>query len=66
MILDKMVSVLSIVLATVIGLFIVLLFKLEKKRKKFDKLGGPKSIPIFGNVHQMKISPTGKFILTCL
>ena len=55
-------AVLSIVLATVIGLFTVLLFKLERKRRKFDKLGGPKSIPIFGNVHQMKFSPRGKFM----
>ena len=59
-------AVLSIVVATVIGLFIVLFFKLEKKRKKFDKLGGPRSIPIFGNVHQMKISPTGNLVLTYL
>ena len=57
--LDKMVAVISTLLAIVVILFTFLLTKLEKKRRKFDKLGGPKSLPIVGNVHQMKRSPRG-------
>ena len=54
-----MAAVIAVLLSVVVILFTYLLFHLEKKRKKFDQFGGPKSIPILGNVHQMKRSPTG-------
>ena len=56
---NKMVAVVAILVTSVVVLFTILLIKLEKKRRKYDQFGGPKSLPIFGNVHQMKRSPRG-------
>ena len=54
-----MVAVIAILVSVVITLLTYLLIKLEKKRRKYDQLGGPKSLPILGNVHLMKRSPRG-------
>ena len=58
-----MAAVIAVLLSVVVILLTYLLVKLEKKRKKFDQFGGPRSLPILGNVHQMKRSPTGKLNL---
>ena len=59
----KMAAVIAVLLSVVVILFTYLLVKLEKKRKKFDQFCGPRSVPILGNVHQTKRSPTGKLNL---
>ena len=54
-----MVAVIAILVTSIVVLFTSLLIKLEQKRRKYDQFGGPKSLPIVGNVHQMKRSPRG-------
>ena len=56
---SKMVAVVSILFAFAIGLFTYWVYTLEKIRRKYDKLGGPRSIPILGNAHQLKRDPSG-------
>ena len=55
-----MVAVIAVLLSVVVALFTYLLIQLEKKRRKYDEFGGPKSLPFLGNVHQMKRKPVGK------
>ncbi|XP_045212702.1 cytochrome P450 4V2-like [Mercenaria mercenaria] len=52
-----MVAVSLILVAIVVCLFTYWFYKQEKIRRNADKLGGPKSIPILGNVHQLKRNP---------
>ena len=58
-----MVAVIGVLAAAVVCLFTYLFIQLEKKRKKFDQFAGPRSLPIIGNVHQMKRSATGNVLL---
>lgn len=46
-----------VLVAIAVGLFTYWLYEKEKIRKNADKLGGPNSLPIIGNVHQLKRSP---------
>jgi len=60
-------AVVAILVATAVILLISWLFSIEKKRKHFESLGGPKGIPILGNALQLKRHPGGeKFILVYL
>ncbi|XP_052818734.1 cytochrome P450 4C1-like [Mya arenaria] len=54
-----MASALIVIVAIVVILLTAWLFKQEKIRLHFDKLGGPASIPILGNVHQLKSDSYG-------
>ena len=58
-----MVAVAAVLIGAVVCLFTYFFIQLEKKRKKYDQFGGPKSLPIVGNVHQMKRSSKGKAAL---
>nr|AFG26276.2 cytochrome p450 family 4 [Corbicula fluminea] len=53
-----MVAVSLVLAAVAIVLFTVWFLKQEKIRRNADKLGGPKSLPLIGNVHQLKRDPT--------
>lgn len=57
-----MVAVSLILITIVVVLFTQWVYKLEKLRRLIDKLGGPKSLPIIGNVHQLKREPKGKLL----
>lgn len=50
----------AILLVTAAVAFITWLFLLDKKRRDLDKLGGPKSLPLIGNVHQLSRHPGGR------
>jgi len=54
---DKMVAVAAVLVVVFIGLLTYWLFKIERIRWKFDKLSGPRTIPIFGNALQLKRTP---------
>lgn len=58
----KMAAVSLLLVAAAIGLFTYWIYKLEKVRRNIDKLGGPKSLPIIGNIHQLKRKPDGKIL----
>ncbi|XP_045163547.2 cytochrome P450 4V2-like [Mercenaria mercenaria] len=52
-----MVAVSLLLTGVFVSLFTFLLYRLEKIRRNVDRLGGPRSLPILGNVHQLKRSP---------
>lgn len=57
-----MVAVSLILTGSLICLFTFWIWKLEKIRRNVDKLGGPKSLPVIGNIHQLKRNPKGNKI----
>ena len=56
-----MVAVQIVLLSVAVILFTIWLIKQERRRLRLDKLGGPKSLPLVGNVHQLKRGNKGKF-----
>jgi len=58
---NKMVAVQIVLLSVAVILFTIWLIKQERRRLRLDKLGGPKSLPLVGNVHQLKRGNKGKF-----